>query len=46
MAGWGSKIDSTLIFDSKEKAEKYVLEYNSKNNSKTVPDWYMRAELV
>ncbi len=42
--GWGSKVDETIHFDSKEEAEKYVKDYNTKYNSKsTVPDWYMYA---
>lgn len=44
--GWGSKVDSTIEFNSLEEAQKYVKNYNTKyNNAPEVPDWYMMAEL-
>lgn len=50
-AGWGSKVDETMEFDTVEEAEKYVKEYNTPNEkdwkkNKTVPSWYMRAEIA
>lgn len=44
--GWGQKIDEVRIFPSLEEAEAYVTEFNSRNTKDTVPDWYMRAEVV
>lgn len=41
---WGSKIDEVREFDTKEQADKFIEEFNSKNNEDKVPDWYMRAE--
>lgn len=45
--GWGSKVDEVLDFDSREEAEKYASDYNSKYNdfTKGVPDWYMIAKV-
>lgn len=43
--GWGSHVEDTYYFETKEERDKYVRDYNLKyNTSKTVPDWYMRAE--
>ncbi len=44
--GWGQKIDEVKEFDTLELAETFVTEYNSHNTEETVPDWYMRAEVV
>lgn len=41
--GWGQKIDSTKIFDSKDEADKFVKEFNSRNTEDSAPDWYMYA---
>lgn len=43
--GWGQKVDEVLEFPTKEEAEQYCREYNSKHNppSDTAPDWYMFA---
>jgi hypothetical protein len=44
--GWGSKVDEVKEFDTLELAETFVTEFNSHNTEETVPDWYMRAEVV
>lgn len=44
--GWGSKVDELKTFDTKEEAEEFVKNYNSKNNKEKVPDWYMYARIV
>lgn len=46
-AGWGQKIDETLLFTSKDKATKYVDDYNTKYNppKAQTPSWYMKAVL-
>ena len=46
-AGWGSRVDEVLEFDTKEEAAEYALEYNIKYNPplKNVPSWYMVAEV-
>lgn len=44
--GWGQRIDETKEFDTREQAEVFVEEFNSKNTEDTVPDWYMYAEIV
>jgi hypothetical protein len=44
--GWGQKIDQVKYFDSIEKAEKFIKDYNKENNKSTVPDWYMYATLA
>lgn len=46
--GWGSKVDEVLEFDTKEKRDEYIEQYNRKHNpgmydSSPVPDWYMIA---
>lgn len=44
-AGWGSRIDETLEFDTREERDAYVAKYNATyNTAKKVPSWYMRAE--
>lgn len=42
--GWGQKIDETKYFDSELEAQRYVAEFNAKNTSATVPNWYMYAD--
>ena len=44
--GWGQKIDEVKEFETLELAEAFVTEFNSHNTKDTVPDWYMRAEVV
>ena len=46
-ADWGQRVDQTLEFKTKEKAEKYCREYNQKHNPprKTTPEWYMYARI-
>ena len=44
--GWGSKIDEVREFETLALAEVFVHEFNSRNTEKTVPDWYMIAEIV
>lgn len=44
--GWGSKIDEVKEFDTREEAEKFAHEYNTKHNPPgPVPDWYIVAEV-
>lgn len=42
--GWGSRLDTTKEFDTREEADTFVTEYNSKNTESEVPDWYMVAQ--
>ena len=43
-AGWGSKIDGSFYFTSREEANRFVHEYNKKFNSgTTTQSWYMMA---
>ena len=42
--GWGSKVDETKLFDSKESADAFVKEYNKDNTAAVAPDWYMAAQ--
>ena len=44
--GWGQKVEDVLYFDTQSEAEKWVKEYNSKNDSIDVPDWYMYARIA
>lgn len=44
--GYGSKIDQIMYFRTKEEAEEFVKNFNSKNNKKETPDWYMMAEYM
>lgn len=46
--GWGAKVDETKEFDTWEKANIYVKEYNERHNpplkqGEFTPDWYMYA---
>ena len=41
--GWGQKVDEVKEFDDYDEAKDFVIEYNSRNTSDTVPDWYMMA---
>ena len=41
--GWGSRIEDTKYFKTLNIANRFITKYNSKNNLKTVPDWYMIA---
>ena len=43
--GWGNKIDEVKEFKTREDAEAFCKEYNSKNTSESAPDWYMQAEI-
>jgi hypothetical protein len=50
-AGWGQRTDDTKYFNTLKEAEKYIEEFNAPNikawnKTKTVPSWYMRAELA
>lgn len=41
--GWGSKLDRTMYFETREQALRYASEYDKRNNNKSyVPDWYMK----
>ena len=42
--GWGSRIDDKEYFSTYEEAEMFIAEFNSKNTSPVVPDWYMIAD--
>lgn len=42
-AGWGQRLDETKYFETYEEAEKFMKEYNKKNNFSQVPNWYMYA---
>lgn len=42
--GWGQRVDNTKIFTHKDDADAFVKKYNSSNNEKIVPDWYMYAK--
>ena len=44
--GWGSKVDEIKEFSTLEEANEFIEEFNSKNNEKSAPDWYMYAELL
>ena len=41
--GLGQKLDEVKEFDTLEKAQAFVVEYNKKNDLPYVPDWYMFA---
>lgn len=50
-AGWGSRIDETKEFDTKQERDAFVKEYNDKYNpplkpGERVPSWYMIAQAV
>jgi hypothetical protein len=40
---WGAKIDDWMVCLTIEDALKFKEEFNSKNTSNSVPDWYMIA---
>ena len=42
-AGWGSKVEDYVYFTTKERAEKYIKEFNAENNKPVTPSWYMYA---
>lgn len=44
--GWGSRLDDTIEFPTKEAAKAYVKNFNASNVEDVVPDWYMIAEYV
>ena len=41
--GWGSKVDDTEVFETEAEREKFIAEYNAKNNLDYVPDIYWYA---
>lgn len=41
--GWGQRVDEVKDFLTPEDAEKFVTEFNKKNDLPYVPDWYMVA---
>ena len=41
--GWGSRVDETKSFVTREEADKFVNDFNSQNTDDPVPDWYMVA---
>lgn len=43
--GWGSKVDSTKNFPTREQAEAFCNEYNKGNTESVTPDWYMVARI-
>jgi len=43
-AGWGRKIDDWMVCLSNDDAKIFEKEFNSKNDSTTVPNWYMQVE--
>ena len=46
-SGWGSRIDETMEFDTKEEAITYCKDYNNRHNTAdSVPSWYMYATLA
>lgn len=44
--GWGQRVDEVKEFETLEIAEAFCREFNAENTEETVPDWYMRAEVV
>lgn len=42
-AGWGQRLDAIQYFETYEEAEKFMKEYNKKNNLSKTPRWYMYA---
>lgn len=44
--GWGQKVDEVKEFATREEAVRFCSEFNSKNISDSVPDWYMVALLA
>lgn len=43
-AGWGRKIDDWMVCLTAEDAKAFENEFNSKNTSTYVPEWYMQVE--
>jgi hypothetical protein len=44
--GWSRKIDEIKEFDTYKEALAFTKEFNSYNDKKEVPDWYMVAEII
>lgn len=42
--GWGRREMGTSFFDSEEKANEYVAEYNKDNTADIAPDCYFTAD--
>lgn len=47
--GWGSRVDETKEFPTREERDAFVRDYNAKHikplkPGERVPDWYMVAE--
>ena len=42
--GWGSRVDDYMVCLTKEDANSFVKEFNSKNTEPVAPDWYMYAD--
>jgi hypothetical protein len=40
---WGRSLFDRLYFETLEEANQYTTEYNSQNNKKVVPDYYVYA---
>ena len=47
-AGWGSRVDETKEFDSREEAIEFCKKYNDEHNPPRdqTPEWYMYARLA
>lgn len=43
--GWGQRLDETRLFETHEEAIEFMKQFNSHNDKKAVPDWYMYATL-
>jgi len=43
-AGWGRRIDDYMVCLTYDEVKEFEKEFNSKNTSITVPDWYMQVE--
>lgn len=41
--GWGNRLDDYMVCQTVEEADKFIKEFNSRNNLDQVPDWYMKA---
>ena len=41
--GQGSRIDEVREFDTEQERDDFIIEFNSRNTKKVVPDWYMVA---
>ena len=42
--GWGSRVEDTVYFETKDEAEVFRKEYNEQhNNEPIVPNWYIVA---